>query len=315
MPSFRHASLALVALTAVFLQPDKARAARSEGVSMEIIVDGRPLRELVGERGLYVEARKSRNYSIRLRNDTRGRVAVALAVDGLNSIDAKHTSASEAAKWVLSPYETVEIEGWQVDDGHARRFVFTTEEKSYGAWSGDRRNLGMISAVFFKEEARELCAVSPEPHDDHDHRNGQTWAEGEKARPHGTRRGGAEAKERSRSPSSKVSPDQDPSEASAESVGSPPALSGRGASVAPRPPKAKEGYAATGMGGETRHEVEWTAFELASHPIASFHVRYAYRDELTALGIDLDQSPVPSAIRRRERAAGFAPDPGLACCR
>ena len=40
-------------------------------------------------------------------------MAVALAVDGLNSIDAKKTTSREAAKWILDPYASIVIEGWQ----------------------------------------------------------------------------------------------------------------------------------------------------------------------------------------------------------
>jgi hypothetical protein len=54
----------------------------------------------------YIEALKSREYAIQLRNPFGVRVAVALSVDGLNTIDARQTSAADARKWVLDPYET-----------------------------------------------------------------------------------------------------------------------------------------------------------------------------------------------------------------
>jgi hypothetical protein len=99
----------------------------------------------------YVEARKGHEYAIRLRNPYGVRVAVALSVDGLNTIDARQTSASDARKWVLAPYETVTIGGWQTSQNEARRFEFTTEARSYGQALGHTANLGVISAVFFRE--------------------------------------------------------------------------------------------------------------------------------------------------------------------
>ena len=99
----------------------------------------------------YVEAHKGREYAIRLRNPYPVRVAVALSVDGLNTIDARETTAAAARKWVIDPYETVVISGWQTSQTEARRFEFTTEEKSYGQALGKTANLGVISAVFFKE--------------------------------------------------------------------------------------------------------------------------------------------------------------------
>jgi hypothetical protein len=89
---------------------------------------------------------------------------VALSVDGLNSIDARRTSAWNASKWVIRPYETIVVGGWQMSSERARRFYFTTEEDSYAAKLGQTSNLGLISAVFFRERApREVTIVRP-PH-------------------------------------------------------------------------------------------------------------------------------------------------------
>jgi len=308
-------SRSLLALAAVGLlsasAPTPADASSRGGVSMEVLVDGRPLKELRADGRTYVEARKGRSYTIRLRNDTGGRVAVALAVDGLNSIDAKHTAARDASKWVLSPYETAEIKGWQVDDGHARKFVFTSEEKSYGTWIGDSRNLGIISAVFFAEKERSVCCVEPRIDRYGVEGRGYGGLADEDAS------GVAELEEAPRSrnraetkSSGKRAPAAEPAAGDVARSGS----AGRGA-VAPAPPKKKDERAATGMGSRTRHEVQWTSFDLDPSPLATFDVRYAYRDELLALGIDPDWSPVTRDIKRRERAVGFAPDPGSSCCR
>ena len=136
--------------------PHLVISASPEGQSVipgdvDIIVDGARQPRYAHEGRWYVEARKGREYAIRLRNPYPVRVAVALSVDGLNTIDARETSAAEARKWVLGPYETVTISGWQTSQLEARRFEFTTEERSYGQALGKTANLGVISAVFFKE--------------------------------------------------------------------------------------------------------------------------------------------------------------------
>src|SRR5262245_57305074 len=129
-------------------------AARTDGpYSMELLVRGVPLAEYRARGTTYVEASAGEDYAIRLSNRTADRVAVALAVDGLNTIDARTTSARAAAKWILGPYETITLEGWPTDSGSARRFYFTTEPRSYGAWLGRTRDLGLVSAAFFRELA------------------------------------------------------------------------------------------------------------------------------------------------------------------
>ena len=118
---------------------------------VDILVNGVPQPRFVHEGRLYVEALKGREYAIRIRNPYGVRAAVALSVDGLNTIDARQTTAADARKWVLAPYETVTISGWQTSQTEARRFEFTTEARSYGQALGKTANLGVISAVFFKE--------------------------------------------------------------------------------------------------------------------------------------------------------------------
>lgn len=121
---------------------------------LQVVVDGQS-RPTYHHRGAtYIEAIRGREYALRITNPYPYRVAVALAVDGLNTIDAKHTSGWHAAKWVLEPYESAEIEGWQVSDHSARRFFFTGERNSYGAAIGEIENLGVIEAVFFRERER-----------------------------------------------------------------------------------------------------------------------------------------------------------------
>jgi hypothetical protein len=119
--------------------------------SMEILVDGIPLRELAARGTTYVEAIEGKEYSIRLRNHTGERIAVALSVDGLNTIDAKTGSARSASKWILGPYQTLTLNGWQTSGATARRFFFTSERRSYGAWLGKTDNLGVVSAAVFRE--------------------------------------------------------------------------------------------------------------------------------------------------------------------
>ena len=126
------------------------------GYGLTVLVDDAPRPEYPHDGALYVEAMRGASYALRLTNPTPYRVAVALSVDGLNTIDARHTDARGAAKWVLQPYESTVISGWQVNDRTARNFFFTGEPHSYGAALGRTENLGVIEAVFFRERLRTI---------------------------------------------------------------------------------------------------------------------------------------------------------------
>lgn len=123
---------------------------------LDVLVDGRPLSEHYERDGTFVEAERGAEYELRLRNTSADRVAVALSVDGLNTIDADQTSAWNASKWVIEPYETITITGWQMSSERARKFYFTTERDSYAAKLGRRADFGVIRAVFFREKRRPI---------------------------------------------------------------------------------------------------------------------------------------------------------------
>jgi hypothetical protein len=123
---------------------------------LDVMVDGRPLNEYSSRQGTYVEALRGEEYELRVRNPSAERVAVALSVDGLNTIDASQTSAWNASKWVIEPYQTITIEGWQMSSERARRFYFTDERDSYATKLGRRGNPGVITAVFFRQKHRPI---------------------------------------------------------------------------------------------------------------------------------------------------------------
>jgi len=153
---FAYLIVAGLTLAAGFQVVMSAAPVRQPVGDIDILVDGVAQRRYAHQGRSYVEALKGREYAIRIRNPYAVRVAVALSVDGLNTIDARQTTAAAARKWVLEPYGTVTISGWQTSQTEARRFEFTTEERSYGHALGKTANLGVISAVFFKERRSNL---------------------------------------------------------------------------------------------------------------------------------------------------------------
>ena len=129
---------------------------------LTVLVDGRPVPQYAALGRTYVEALEGSEYELQIYNPLPERVAVALSVDGLNTIDARHSSAWNASKWVIDPYRSITIGGWQMSSERARRFYFTTERNSYAARLGQTSNIGVISAVFFREQrVRPIPMVPP----------------------------------------------------------------------------------------------------------------------------------------------------------
>ena len=138
----------------------EAHAADDRGFSLSVVVGGRTRGEYPARGAVYVEALRDAPYALRLCNPLSRRVAVAVSVDGLNTIDARHGSAADARKWVIEPHGSIVIPGWQVSGDSARAFFFSGEKASYGAAIGRTEDLGVIEAVFFAERA-PVAAIEP----------------------------------------------------------------------------------------------------------------------------------------------------------
>jgi hypothetical protein len=263
------------ALFALVTNPSQA-SVPGPGFRMDILVDGRPLPQYPARGTVYIEALKGKGYVIRLHNPCDVRVAVALSVDGLNTIDARRTTAQDARKWVLDPHESIVISGWQIDMNHARKFFFTSEQDSYAQWLGKTQDMGVITAVFYRERVAPIEPIVVPPVDLRD----RPEAQGAAGAP-----SGASSHESARADASRKTGAPAPKMAAAE----------------------REDYAATGISDRTDHAVRRIRMNLEDHPAGSFSLRYEFRPQLVRLGV-LPPAPVaPDPLMRREGAHGFEP--------
>jgi hypothetical protein len=248
-------------------------AAQSDVVArnfdLEILVGGRPLEEYYAHSKNYVEAIPGAEYEVRVRNPFPFRVAVALSVDGLNTIDARRSSAWNASKWVIEPYGTISINGWQMSSERARRFYFTSEQDSYGAKLGQTANLGLVSAVVYRELRPVPVPITPPPPEPRYEERGER------------ERGSAGA------------------DSSAGTSQAPSARANKG--IMSR----DDDYAATGIGRSVHNDVQWVNMNLDARPVGEVTIRYEYYAALVRLGIVPRHYPRPDPLRRRESASGF----------
>lgn len=242
----------------------------SRNLDLEILVGGRPLDEYYARGKSYVEAIEGAEYEVRIRNPFPFRIAVALSVDGLNTIDARRSTAWNASKWVIEPYGMISINGWQMSSERARRFYFTSEQDSYGAKLGQTSNLGVVSAVFYRELRPIPVPITPAPpprppYEERDERERSSTAPDRGA---GIR--------------------QSPSDRSSKGVLS-----------------RDDDYAATGIGRSVRNDVQWVDMTLDSRPVGAVTIRYEYYGALVRLGVVPRHYTRPDPLRRRESASGF----------
>jgi len=250
--------------------------ADDNGFTVEVLIDGRPAAEYFARGRRYVEALENAEYELRIHNPTGSRVAVALSVDGMNTIDARHTSSWDAHKWVIEPYGTISVRGWQMSSENARRFYFTTERDSYGTKIGQTANLGVIAGVFFRE--RKPIVITPV----------------------------TPGRREEKSINKEDRPRNEPVPSSGESAGTVnrDAAKSRGTNAYPPP---DDESAATGIGRTINNGVTWITMDLDPRPAGEITMRYEFRAGLVRLGIVPRDYPRPDVLNRRERAEGFDP--------
>ena len=247
----------------------EVRAASDRGFSVSVFVGGGSRCEYRSRGSVYVEALRGVPYALRLTNPLPRRVAVALSVDGLNTIDARRGSARDARKWVIEPYGSITIPGWQVSGEAARAFFFTGEKSSYGSALGRTEDLGVIEAVFFVERVPVAAMDAPVPLRVGEGRSGAVAAE----------------------PPAAASPAPEALRRDAASAGG-----------SAKTESLSDELAATGMGDRRGHPVIEVAMDLDPEPAARVRLRYEFRPQLAALGIVPSDDFPPI---RRERASGF----------
>ena len=252
--------------------------ADDNGFSVEVLIDGRSASEYFARGRRYIEALEHAEYELRIHNPTGSRVAVALSVDGMNTIDARHTSAWDGHKWVIEPYGTIFVRGWQMSSENARRFYFTNERDSYGAKIGQTANLGVIAAVFFRERKPVVITrVTP---------------------------GGREREEKSTNRGEDRPRNDSPSSAPSAGTLNRDAAKERSANAYPPP---DDESAATGIGRTINNGVTWIKMDLDPRPAGEVAIRYEFRAGLVRLGIIPRDYPRPDVLNRREKAEGFEP--------
>lgn len=234
---------------------------------VQVLVGGTALPQYVGKGSgpkLYIEAQEGKEYSIRVTNPFSTRVAVAVSVDGLNSIDASHTSADKAKKWIIDPYHSITVSGWQVASDRLRRFMLATEGTSYGSKLGKTNDQGIISVAMFRERT-------------------QTFRLGGVGSGKSLGLGGA-------------------GNFGSGSGGMLSGTGGSGGVSLKSNEKAAPRFAATAMGDSKENNIKFVSIDLESTPVMQTSIRYEYREVLEKLGIIPGQDlTAEDTLRRRER--------------
>jgi hypothetical protein len=127
------------------------------GIELQVLVEGKPVREFGCEGRTIVEGRKGFPFSVKVKNNHPIRVHAVVLVDGVSVVSG---TGKIDNGYILEPYSAYEIKGWRKSLNDIASFVFETTDKSYTkAVKGTSAQCGVISVVAYSEKQRVIKQV------------------------------------------------------------------------------------------------------------------------------------------------------------
>ena len=124
---------------------------KKSNYEVDIVVNGKPLKEYYHEDKTYIEGKKKTEFSLRIKNNGSTKIVAILSVDGLSAMNGKIASFNSGG-YVINGYDSMIIDGWRKSDKEVARFYFSDPEDSYSQHKGDGNNLGIIGVAVFQEK-------------------------------------------------------------------------------------------------------------------------------------------------------------------
>lgn len=123
-------------------------------VSIEVLVDNRPVSEYYHEGSTFIEGREGTDFTIRISNNRNNRVLAIPSVDGLSVLDGKPAS-HDSMGYIVKAHSTITIPGWTLDQATVSKFFFTQKEESYTTRISAGTQTGVIGVIFYDEKGCE----------------------------------------------------------------------------------------------------------------------------------------------------------------
>ncbi len=125
-----------------------------------ILVNGKPVTEVVHNGQTYIEGRKKTTYELYFRNNSHMQVLVVPSVDGMSAIDGQ-SAGKQSPGYVVDPWSELTIPGWTVNGQEAAEFVFHaqgaywSDEQTYAEEiDADSSNQGALGFMVFHRKVK-----------------------------------------------------------------------------------------------------------------------------------------------------------------
>ena len=123
---------------------------------VEILVNGKSVRQHNHNGNTYIEARAGTEYSIKIKNSDHNRKLVVITVDGVNVITGEPQPESIGQGYIVRAYDSLDIKGFRKDMSSVGAFKFCKSGGSYCNEKGLKGNNGVIGVRIYDEKVIPL---------------------------------------------------------------------------------------------------------------------------------------------------------------
>lgn len=106
----------------------------------------------------YIAGKPGNEYQVSVRNRAREDVLAVVSVDGVNVVSGETADAAQSG-YVLSPYRSLDIQGWRKSLAQTAAFYFTPLPDSYAARTSRPENVGVIGVALFRRKQEPQAMV------------------------------------------------------------------------------------------------------------------------------------------------------------
>ena len=152
---------ALAAAVLAALSLEAGAVGRMVDVNIVDRTTGRELPVYWHEGQPYVVGKPGNEYSITVRNQRGDDLLAVVAVDGVNVVSGQ-TASPDQGGYVLSPWRSLDVQGWRKSLSHTAAFYFTSLGDSYAGRTGRPNDVGVIGVALF-ERARPPAPIAVDP--------------------------------------------------------------------------------------------------------------------------------------------------------
>jgi hypothetical protein len=138
---------------------------------VDILVNGKSVKQYTHNGRIFIEAKNGSEYSINIRNNRVERVLAVCTVDGINVLNGE--AGASKAGYVINGFSAVEIKGFRTSNEKVTAFAFSDKHSSYASEAdvtgGDVSNCGVIGVQIYAEKWKPAPVIKRTIVEEHHH--------------------------------------------------------------------------------------------------------------------------------------------------